>query len=66
MIRPQRMMPEMEMLSEILARVAASWLPTPARFAASVAHAARSAVMPRPNIVPSSAVEVRAENPWAK
>ena len=66
MISPHRMMPEIEMLSEMLVRVAASWLPTPARLAASVAQAASSAVMARPNIVPSSAVDVRAEKPWAK
>ncbi len=45
MMRPHRMMPEMEMLSEMFARVAESWLPTPARLAASVAQAASSAVM---------------------
>ena len=63
---PHRMMPEMEMWSEMFASVAASWLPTPARFAASVAQAASSEVMASPNIVPSSAVDVLAEKPWAK
>jgi hypothetical protein len=34
--------------------------------AASVAHAARSAVIARPKMVPRRAVEVLAEKPWAK
>ena len=66
MMSPQRITPEMEMLEDVFTRVAASWLPTPARLAASVAQAASSAVMANPKMVPRSAVEVRAENPWAK
>ncbi|BCW51448.1 hypothetical protein StoSoilB13_37900 (plasmid) [Arthrobacter sp. StoSoilB13] len=66
MIRPHKMMPEIEILSDIFISVAASWSPTPARLAASVAHAANSAVMPNPKMVPSRAVDVLAEKPWAK
>ena len=66
MISPHRMMPDTEMLSEELMSVYAFSSSTPTRWAASVAHAARQAVMDSPNSVPSSAVEVRAVKPWAK
>ncbi|MDI2037245.1 hypothetical protein PJL15_04389 [Paenarthrobacter nitroguajacolicus] len=66
MISPHRMMPEMEIVGDMFTNVEASWLPTPARLAASVAQAASSAVIPSPKMVPNKAVDVRAEKPCAK
>ncbi|MDI2022141.1 hypothetical protein PJL18_02671 [Paenarthrobacter nicotinovorans] len=65
-IKPHRMIPEIDICGDMFTNVEASWFPTPARFAASVAQAASRAVIPRPKMVPSNAVDVLAENPWAK